>query len=99
MSTAMEKPYYVYILSDFLHKVLYVGVTADLKNKVSQHKQGKIEDYTRRFKVNKLVYFEVTNDSLDAITRELQLRDYSRKKKVGLIKGFNPAWEDLFNKI
>jgi putative endonuclease len=76
-----------------------VGVTADLKSKVNQHKQGAIEDFTKRFKVNHLVYYEVTGDSMDAITREIQLKDYSRKKKVGLIEGFNPAWEDLFNKI
>jgi putative endonuclease len=99
MSTAMEKPYYIYILSDLLHRVLYVGVTADLKTKVSQHKQGAIEDFTKRFKVNHLVYYEVTGDSLEAISREIQLKDFSRKKKVGLIEGFNPAWEDLFNKI
>jgi putative endonuclease len=99
MSTAMEKPYYIFILSDLLHNVLYVGVTADLKNKVSQHKQGAIEDFTKRFKVNNLVYYEVTGDSLDAISREIQLKDYSRKKKIGLIEGINPHWEDLFNKI
>jgi putative endonuclease len=99
MNTAMEKPYYIYILSDLLHKVLFVGVTSDLKTKVKQHKQGAIEDFTKRFKVNNLVYYEVTGDSLDAISREIKLKDYSRKKKIGLIEGFNPAWEDLFNKI
>jgi putative endonuclease len=76
-----------------------VGVTADLKNKVTQHKEGAVEDFTKRFKVNSLVYYEVTGDSLDAISREIQLKDFSRKKKIGLIEGFNPHWEDLFNKI
>jgi putative endonuclease len=99
MSSAIEKPYYVYILSDLLHKVLFVGVTADLKNKVSQHKQGAFEDFAKRFNVNNLVYYEVTGDSLDAISREIQLKDYSRKKKIGLIEGINPRWEDLFNRI
>ncbi len=99
MSTAIKKPFYIYILSDLLRNVLYVGVTVDLKGKVSLHKQGAIEDFTKRFKVNTLVYYEVTEDSLDAITREIQLKDYSRKKKIGLIEGFNPSWEDLFNKI
>ena len=99
MSTAIEKPYYIYILSDLLHNILYVGVTADLKAKVSQYKQGAIEDFTRRFKVNHLVYYELTGNSLEAIAREIQLKDYSRKKKIGLIEGFNPGWEDLFNKI
>ena len=99
MSAAIEKPYYIYILSDLLHNVLFVGVTTDLKKKVSQHKQGAFEDFAKRFKVNHLVYYEVTADSLDAITREIQLKDYSRKKKIGLIEGINPRWEDLFNKI
>ena len=95
----MEKQYYVYILCNKYYTVLYTGVTSDLKGRVYQHKEDMIEGFTKRYKVHRLVYYEVAEDVMSAIEREKQIKNYSRKKKMELIYNFNPHWEDLYDKI
>ncbi|HJX83825.1 MAG TPA: GIY-YIG nuclease family protein [Candidatus Angelobacter sp.] len=86
--------FYVYILSGKSHRI-YVGRTNSLFNRVMQHKEGKIEGFTKRYKINRLVYFERFQYVNNCIARETQVKGWSRDKKVVLIERFNPTWEDL----
>ena len=90
-----DQQYYVYILTNKNHTVLYTGVTNNLKRRVSEHRQGIGSKFTKRYNVHKLVYFEQTPSRETAITREKQIKAGSRKKKLDLINGMNPGWEDL----
>jgi putative endonuclease len=93
----MYKSYYVYILSNQNNSVLYVGVTGDLVRRLEEHKGkfGKQSSFTRKYNIDKLVYYESYNDIRDAIAREKQLKGGSRKKKETLIETTNPEWKDL----
>jgi len=79
--------------------VIYTGVTSDLRKRVYQHKQGLVEGFTEKYKVHKLVYFEVCDEIKGAISREKQIKAGSRNKKLQLIKKENPNFEDLYEKI
>jgi putative endonuclease len=89
--------YYVYILTNAHHTVLYTGVTNELERRCFEHRQKKIKGFTRKFNVDKLIYFE-RFDFIDlAIAREKQIKGYSRMKKVALIDQFNKEWRELCN--
>jgi putative endonuclease len=75
--------------------VLYTGVTNDLERRVYQHKLKLLEGFTKRYNINKLVYFESTEDVDVAITREKEIKGWRRSKKVDLINSINPKWQDL----
>ena len=79
--------------------VLYTGVTSDLKKRVYEHKQDLVKGFTQKYKVHKLVYYEVANTIDVAIAREKQIKAGSRKKKIDLITQTNPNFEDLYYKI
>jgi len=87
--------YYVYILSS-AHGVLYVGMTNDLVRRVSQHKQRQIPGFTKRYNVDRLIYFEHTHHVDAAIAREKQIKCWVREKKAALIESRNPQWVDLY---
>jgi putative endonuclease len=90
--------YYVYILTNAYNKVLYTGVTNDLKRRCYEHKQKNIKGFTQKYNVDKLVYFEQF-DFIDlAISREKQIKGYSRAKKIELINKRNKEWKELFRK-
>ncbi|HOW59314.1 MAG TPA: GIY-YIG nuclease family protein [Candidatus Omnitrophota bacterium] len=86
---------YVYILATPSNKVLYTGVTADLWDRVTQHKDKTVEGFTKRYNVTKLVYFEEFTSIMDAISAEKKIKAGSRAKKIELIKTLNPAFKDL----
>ena len=86
--------YYVYVMTNRA-KTLYIGVTTDLKRPVYEHKQKLTEGFTSKYNINKLVVYETTSDIKSAITREKQLKGWSRKKKIKLIESKNPEWDDL----
>ena len=89
------KQYYVYLMASFKQR-LYVGVTNDLSRRVYQHKtKAYPESFTARYNIDRLVYFEVFGDILDAIGREKQIKGWRRSKKVALIEAENPRWKDL----
>ena len=89
--------YYVYILTNTHHNVLYTGVTNDLERRCYEHKQKKIKGFTQKYNVDKLIYFE-RFDSIDsAIDREKQIKGFSRGKKLTLINQFNKDWKELSN--
>jgi putative endonuclease len=94
--TALERLYYVYILTNDRHTVLYTGVTSDLKIRIYQHREKLIAGFTKRYNVWKLVYYEVGTDAAGAIAREKQIKAGSRNKKLQLINSFNPEWRDLY---
>jgi putative endonuclease len=86
--------YYVYILSS-KSRVLYVGVTGFLMARVLRHRAGKGAEFTRRYRVHRLVYFQSFHNVGDAIARETEIKKWRREKKVALIEQRNPSWEDL----
>jgi len=95
----MNKDYFVYILANKSNKVLYTGVTNDLKKRVYEHKEKVIDSFTAKYNVNKLVYFEVGNDIRECIAREKQIKAGSRQKKIDLINAFNVEWKDLYKEL
>lgn len=89
--------YYVYILTNTHHNVLYTGVTNDLERRIYEHKQKKIKGFTQKYNVDKLIYFE-RFDSIDsAISREKQIKGFSREKKLALIIRVNKEWKELLH--
>ena len=92
--------YYVYILTNKNHTVLYTGVTNDLIRRVYEHKNhADTNCFTSKYKVNKLVYFEETTDVRVAIEREKQIKSWPRNRKIALIFEMNPGWNDLYSRI
>jgi putative endonuclease len=87
--------YYVYILTTKNNKMLYVGVTNDIIRRVSEHKEGLNESFTKKYNIHKLVYFETYQYINQAIEREKQLKGYIRAKKDKLISDINPDWIEL----
>ena len=86
---------YIYILFNKRNGTLYTGVTSDLKKRVYEHKNKLTEGFTSKYDVDKLGYYEEYNDIKNAIEREKQIKDGSRKKKIALIESMNPFWKDL----
>jgi putative endonuclease len=95
----MERQYCVYILTNRRNSVLYTGVTSDLKRRVCQHREKLVPGFTHRYKVFKLVFYEVTGDVNAAIAREKQIKAGTRQKKINLIEAMNPEWRDLYEDI
>ena len=88
------REYFVYIMASRT-RCLYVGMTNDLRRRVWQHKTGAIEGFTRKYRVTQLVYFEQTSDVHAAISREKQLKRWTRARKFRLIEQHNAGWRDL----
>jgi putative endonuclease len=76
-------------------RTLYTGVTNNLVRRVYEHKAKIVDGFTKRYNLNRLVYYESTNDVTSAIEREKEIKGWVRRKKVALIHSFNPTWEDL----
>ncbi len=91
----MNKHYYVYIMTNKRNTVLYTGVTNNLERRVYEHKNKLVEGFTEKYNVDKLVYYETSNDSIRAIEREKKLKKWRREWKENLIKKGNPNWADL----
>ena len=89
-----EKRYSVYIMAS-RSLTLYTGVTADLYHRALQHKKGEIEGFTKRYHINRLVYYETFKYVNNAIAREKQIKAWARAKRLALIKTMNPTWQDL----
>ena len=87
--------YYIYILTNKNNKVLYTGVTNNLKRRLNEHKNKLVEGFTKKYNVYKLVYFETYKSIKTAIKREKQIKGWLRIKKIELIESQNPEWEDL----
>ena len=92
------KQYCVYIMSS-ISGVLYIGVTSNLQKRVWEHKNKLVEGFTKKYNVDKLVYFEQTENVMSAIAREKQLKKWNRKKKIMLIEQMNPQGADLYDNL
>lgn len=95
----MEQYSYVYILTTSKNSVLYTGVTANLIERVWQHKNKLADGFTKKYNVDKLVYFEQYEDIMLAIEREKKLKRWKKAWKHKLIEENNPNWSDLFETI
>jgi putative endonuclease len=93
------KEYALYIMTNVHNRVLYTGVTNNLKRRVYEHKSGIGGIFTRKYNVVKLVYYETGDNIREAIAREKQIKAGSRQKKVDLINSLNPEWKDLYDEI
>ena len=89
-----EKRYYVYMMAS-RSRTLYTGVTDDLFHRALQHKKGEIEGFTKKYNINRLVYYETFKYIDKAIAREKQIKAWTRAKRLALIQSMNPAWQDL----
>lgn len=87
--------YYVYILTNKTNSVLYVGVTNNLERRLFEHKNKLVEGFTKKYNVNKLVYYEATTDINVALNREKAIKNLLRRKKEEIINANNPEWKDL----
>jgi putative endonuclease len=91
--------YFVYFLASRPGGAIYVGVTNDLIRRVHEHRTGVVEGHTKRFKINRLVYFENYSDVRDALQREKNIKHWPRVWKTRLIAEKNAEWRDLFEEI
>ena len=88
---------YVYFLTNWTNAVLYIGVTNDLERRLAEHKAKTLPGFSRKYNLNKLVYYEYATDISVAIAREKQLKKWSRAKKNALVVTMNPGWHDLYD--
>ena len=95
MSTSSNRNYYVYLLTNWNNKVMYVGVTNNLQRRVYEHKHKFVKGFTQKYNVNKLVYFEETTDIHAALEREKEIKKWRREKKDALVLKDNSEWKDL----
>ena len=91
----MNGYYYVYILTNWNNRVMYIGVTNNLKRRISEHRLETVEGFTRKYHVHKLVYYEAMTDIRDAIAREKELKGWTRAKKNALVMEKNPGFEEI----
>ncbi len=91
----MNKTYYVYLITNWNNKVLYIGVTNNLERRIYEHKNKLIKGFTEKYNINKLVHFEQTNDIQSAIFREKEIKHWRREKKNILVESTNKKWNDL----
>lgn len=89
-----ERWFYVYIMAN-RSRTLYTGVTGNLRKRVYQHKTGAVDGFTKRYKIDRLVYWERYKYVKRAIAREKQVKGWTKVKKVALIVSMNPTWKDL----
>ncbi len=91
--------YYVYLLASNKYGTLYLGVTNDVVRRIHEHKSKAVKGFTKRYAVDKLVWFEIYDDALTAIAREKELKKWRRDWKIRLIEEKNPQWIDLYPEI
>ncbi len=95
----MPKEPCVYILASKRNGTTYIGVTSDLPRRVWMHKEDLVEGFTKHYGVHTLVWYELHETMIEAITREKQLKRWKRDWKIRLINESNPQWRDLYNEL
>ena len=93
------KKYFVYILCNRKNGLLYIGFTNDIVKRTIEHKNGKYDGYTKKYRIDKLVYFEEYLIKNEAVMREQRLKKWNRMWKIELIEILNPNWKDLFGNL
>ena len=97
--TKQSKNYYIYIITNKKNGTLYTGVTNNLIRRIYEHKNKLVEGFSKKYSLDKLVYYKQYSTIEDAILREKQIKGGSRKKKLDLINNFNKEWNDLYEII
>ncbi len=95
----MDKQYFVYFMTNKANTVIYVGITNNLKKRAHQHKNKLMNGFTKKYNVNKLIYYEIYDNAYNAISREKQIKSGSRQKKINLINKINKEWKDLYYEL
>jgi len=95
----MTKAGYVYIMANRRNGTIYIGVTSDLILRITQHRNGSFEGFSKRYCCTLLVWFEAYDDLQEARHRELQMKEWKRQWKLRVIEEKNPGWNDLFESI
>ena len=95
----MDKQFYVYMLASKRNGTLYIGVSSNIVQRIWQHKNKMVEGFTKRYNVDRLVYYETHSNAESAITREKQMKKWRRDWKIRLIERENPDWKDLYDDI
>ncbi|HEY3776790.1 MAG TPA: GIY-YIG nuclease family protein [Rhizomicrobium sp.] len=95
----LDHPYYVYMLASRRNGSLYIGVTNDIMRRTWEHRNGRVEGFTKKYGVHVLVWYEVHEDINAAIAREKQLKGWNRAWKIRLIENCNSGWNDLYEKL
>jgi putative endonuclease len=91
--------YYVYILASRRDGAIYVGITSDLVRRVYEHRIKAVPGFTAKYNITRLVWFEIYDDPVAAISREKELKKWKRAWKIQLIEKGNPSWNDLYESI
>ncbi|HEX4639631.1 MAG TPA: GIY-YIG nuclease family protein [Chthoniobacterales bacterium] len=95
----MERTFYVYMMTNRSRVVLYTGVTNNLGVRLWFHSNARGKSFTKRYKVDRLVYYEEYDSAGDAIAREKEIKAWRREKKNALVQTLNPKWEDLRSQL
>ena len=90
----MPNQYFVYIMGN-AYGTLYTGVTNNLERRVDEHKRGAVKGFTKKYKINRLLYFEEFDNIDEACATEKVVKGWLRKKKLDLIRRLNPKFIDL----
>ncbi len=93
------KNYYVYILCNKRNSTLYTGMTSDLIKRIYEHKNNLVDGFTKKYKIHRLVWYEIHEIAEAAISREKQIKKWNRKWKLELIEKNNPEWNDLYKDV
>ncbi|PIZ71045.1 hypothetical protein COY07_05710 [Candidatus Peregrinibacteria bacterium CG_4_10_14_0_2_um_filter_43_11] len=88
--------FYVYMTTNKAKRPIYTGVTRDLFTRITQHKEKKTEGFSKQYNCTRLVYYEESSCATTAFEREKQIKNRRREKKIQLIEGMNPKWQDLY---
>jgi putative endonuclease len=91
--------YYVYLLASRKDGPLYLGVTNDLIRRIYEHRTKAVRGFTSKYSITRLVWFEIYDDPISAISREKELKKWKRAWKTQLIEAQNPQWDDLYESI
>ena len=94
----MKKPC-VYVVANRRNGTLYTGVTSNLSKRAFEHRNGLVDGFSKKYGCSILVWYELHENMIEAITREKQIKAGSRAKKLSLIEGLNPGWIDLYETL
>jgi putative endonuclease len=95
----MYNQYYVYIMTNKYNTTLYAGATNNLKRRTYEHKEKLVDGFSKRYNIDKLVYYEISGDIESAIIREKQIKGGSRQDKINLVNSTNKEWNDLHDEL